>query len=537
MAFSGTNVDQLLAMSEGKKMKRVSIGKYVIGCTMVATLSSILLGYDGGVISGAILFIRDEFRLKIIELEMIVGSLSIVSIFGAVAAGRLSDAIGRRMTMAIAAVIFFVGAGLMALAPNFAVLLLGRVIAGIGVGFALMVAPVYAAELAPARIRGCLVSLIEVFINVGVLLGYIANFALERLPSNINWRLMLGLGAFPAILLGLGVLVMPESPRWLVTQGRLAEAKDVLLKTSNGDEEEAKSRLTDIMEVIGLDHNSDPSREEHEATAATVGVKKQGEGVWHEILYPTRYVKRLLIAALGVHFFQQACGIDAIVSYSPVVFSEAGIKSRLGTLGATIGVGLSKVTFIFVATAFLDQYGRKPLLIISGASMSLCLIAVSVAFITLGLNSTKGVSLFSSDVGTTQKAPAAGAAITILFICSYVGCFSIGFGPIVWVLISEMFPLRIRAQACGLAAAMNRIVSGTVTLTFLSISKAITPAGAFFLYSAIGFTSVLFVIFFVPETKGKTLEELQKFFEGKGVEVNQGTEKHAIELGSTAHSL
>lgn len=502
------------------------IGKYVILCTMIATVNSILLGYDIGIMSGALQFLSADLNLGLVQEEIIVGSLNLISVVGGAIAGRLSDAIGRKLTMAIAAAIFFIGAVLMAFAPSFAVLLLGRLVAGIGVGFALMIAPVYSAELSPARLRGSLVSLTEVFINFGILLGYLVSFALAGLPNNINWRLMLGVGALPAILLAVGVLVMPESPRWLVTQKRMSQAREVLLKTSNGNTRDANARLREIMETIGFiepDETRDPTPEEFEEVLSKK--KKQGEGVWEELLWkPTPAVRRMLVCALGLHFFQQACGIDAAVYYSPVVFREAGVSSKLGILGATVGVGFCKFSFIFIATALLDHVGRKPLLISSAVGVTLCLFTLGTAFILLGFNSTAGDTLVSVNTSNSKGSSTSklGPGITIFAICAYVAVFSVGFGPVAWVFVSEIFPLRLRAQAVGLCVVVNRLISGTVALTFLSVSKAITPAGTFFLYGSIVAMSIIFFYVFMPETKGKTLEQLQMFFEGRPSLVAEG---------------
>ena len=205
---------------------------------------------DIGVISGAIIFIKQDLGITEVQEELVVGSLNIVSLIGAASAGRIADAVGRRWTMAIAALFFLVGAATMGFAPAFSLLMVGRILAGIGVGFALMIAPVYTAEVAPASSRGSLVSLPEIFINFGILLGYIVSYSLAGLPAHVGWRLMLGIGFVPALCLVFGVFLMPESPRWLVMQNRVAEAEIVLLKTSS-DKAEANNRLVEIMEAAG----------------------------------------------------------------------------------------------------------------------------------------------------------------------------------------------------------------------------------------------------------------------------------------------
>ncbi|CAK9874221.1 unnamed protein product [Sphagnum jensenii] len=461
-------------------------------CRFLASLNSILLGYDIGVISGAVLFIKEDLAIKEVQEEVLVGSLNIVSLVGALAAGRIADAVGRKWTMAVAALFFLLGALVMGLAPNFPVLMVGRILAGIGVGFALMIAPVYTAELAPASSRGSLVSLPEIFINFGILLGYIVSFCLSGLPPYLSWRLMLGAGSVPAICLALSVLLMPESPRWLVTQNRIQEAEHVLLKTSY-DKAEASARLVEIMGAAGF------------------GSRSQGEGVWRELLWPTPPVRRMLIVALGINFFQQASGIDATVYYSPAVFSQAGISGKSGVLGATVAVGFSKTLFILVATIWLDRIGRRPLLFTSAIGMTVSLFTLAIGFVFLHVPKPS-----SDDLPVTagvQQNPGFVAILAVLAICAYVAFFSIGFGPINWVLTSEIFPLQLRAQAMGLGIVMNRLASGTVALTFLSLADAITIAGVFFLFSLIAALSILFIYFYCPETKGKTLEEIAKFFE------------------------
>lgn len=259
------------------------------------------------------------------------------------------------------------------------------------------------------------------------------------------------------------------------------------------------------------------------------GTNSEGQGVWKELLWPTAPVRRMLILALGVQFFQQASGIDATVYYSPVVFSHAGISGRSGVLLATIAVGLSKTLFILVATVWLDRLGRRPLLLTSAAGMTLSLFVLAIGFLFLNITPTKDIPVPSESSG-----PGFVAILAILAICSYVAFFSVGFGPIVWVLTSEIFPLRLRAQAMGLGIVVNRLASGTVALTFLSMAKAMTIAGTFFLFSAIAALSAIFVYFFTPETKGRTLEEIAQFFEMES-DRNQDT-SYSLELRSLPHN-
>ncbi|EFJ26652.1 hypothetical protein SELMODRAFT_148545 [Selaginella moellendorffii] len=479
--------------------RKKNYNKYVVFCTLLASLNSILLGYDIGVMSGALLYIKDDFKLNSVQQEILVGILNLVSLVGGLMAGKLADAVGRRKTMATASVIFFVGALLMALSPSYPVLMGGRVLSGIGVGFAMIIAPVYTAELSPPGSRGSLVSFAEVFINTGILVGYVANFALSPLPQWLGWRLMLGLGAVPAVFLACAVLVMPESPRWLVMQGRVSQAKTVLIRTCGGNKGEAESRLTAIVESLG---------DEYEAEKQEPMLKpkrKRGSNVWKQLLLPSAPVRRMLLVSLGIHFFQQASGVDALVYYSPTVFAQAGMKSRTSVLGMTIAVGLTKTLFILVATIYLDTVGRRPLLLASATGMTISLTTVAVTFRFLHVGAKVNMS-------GTQHASVALVVIAMLAICGFMASFSIGFGPTVYVLTSEIFPLTLRARAMSLSIGMNRGISGTVALTYLSLAEALTTSGAFFVYASIAFASIVFIFFVVPETKGKSLEEVCKYF-------------------------
>ncbi|KAJ0973645.1 hypothetical protein J5N97_015610 [Dioscorea zingiberensis] len=490
------------SMAKPMKPKR---NKYAIACAMLASMNSILLGYDVAVISGASLFIKDDLKIDDTKLEILAGIINLYSLIGSLAAGRTSDWIGRRYTIVFAAVIFFTGATLMGLAPNYGLLMFGRFVAGVGVGYALMIAPVYTAEVAPTSARGFLTSFPEVFINFGILLGYIANFAFANLPGHLAWRMMFLAGAVPPIFLGIGVLAMPESPRWLVMQGRLGEASRVLAKTSDTPEE-AKLRLAEIKEAAGIPESCTDD-------VVTLPKRNRGEGVWKELLIsPTPTVRRILIAGIGLQFFQQASGIDSVVLYGPRVFEKAGLqtKSRSDLLAATVAIGFTKTVFILVATFFLDRVGRRPLLLTSAGGM-----VVSLSMLAMGL--------FVIDHHPGERVTWA-VVLCIAMVLCFVASFSIGLGPIAWVYSSEIFPLRLRAQGASLGTAMNRVMSGVITMTFISLYKAITIAGSFFLYAGIAAVGWLFFYTFLPETRGRSLEEVEELFGGKSVGRRGGVE-------------
>ncbi|KAK6946217.1 Major facilitator, sugar transporter-like [Dillenia turbinata] len=471
--------------------KKAPTNKYALGCAILASLSSILLGYDIGVMSGAQIYIQEDLHISDTQVEILVGILNLFSLVGSLAAGRTSDWLGRRNTIVFAAAIFFTGALLMGFATTYAFLMVGRFVAGVGVGYALMIAPVYTAEVSPASTRGFLVSFPEVFINGGILLGYVSNYGFSKLPVHLSWRFMLGIGVVPSIFLAVGVLAMPESPRWLVMQGRLGDAKKVLNKTSDS-KEEAEFRLADIKAAahIPLDCQDDviavPKRVSH------------GSDVWKELLvHPTPSVRHILIAAIGIHFFQQASGIDAVVLYSPKIFEKAGIKSDNQKLLATIAVGFVKTLFILVATFLLDRIGRRRLLLTSVGGMIASL-------------ATLGIALTVIDHSDTKLMWAVG--LCICMVLAYVATFSIGMGPITWVYSSEIFPLKLRAQGTSLGVVTNRVISGTVSMSFISLYKAITIGGSFFLYAGIASVAWIFFYFLLPETQGRTLEDMEELF-------------------------
>lgn len=460
--------------------------------------------------SGAVLFIRKDLHINDVDVELLIGSLNLISLLGAALAGRTSDAIGRRWTMALAALIFLVGSVVMALAPSFAWLMVGRLLGGVGVGYALLIAPVYTAEVAPASSRGALTCFPEIFINVGILLGYISNYALSGVPAHLNWRIMLGLGIVPPIFLGICVLAMPESPRWLLMRNRNDDALKVLLRTSDSPAE-AHERQAEIVEGILYAQRKITTTD----ASSDDPVKSGGEGTWREIYKPTPAVRRMLLIALGVQFFQQAGGIDAAVYYSPVTFKSAGLKSQGALLGATIAVGFAKAGFVVMAAFFIDKVGRRPLLLTSaiGSTVSLIMLALALEFVGKG-----------SGAGHD-----AAAYLAVIAACGNVAFFSVGMGPVNWVLGSEIFPLRLRAKAASLGVAMNRTMSGVVTISFLSLKRAITVPGAFFLFAGVSALCSTFIYFLVPETKGKTLEEIVAFFHINHPDVMSG--RPELEVG------
>ncbi|KAM3255108.1 hypothetical protein ACQJBY_048483 [Aegilops geniculata] len=453
-------------------------------CAVLASMTSVLMGYNVAVMSGAQIFMAEDLGVSDTQIELLSGAINIYSLVGALLAGWTSDRLGRRLTIVLTNGFFLVGPLIMTLAGGYTALMAGRFISGIGVGYALVIAPIYAAEIAPASSRGLLSSLPEIFINTGVMLSYVSNFAFSALPAHLAWRLMFAAGVVPTVFLAAGVLTMPESPRWLAMKGRLDEAKAVLDRTSD-TLAEAEQRLLEIEEVVDAGSNG-------------AGGSNGGGGTWNEVATKAG-VRRVLATVLALQFFQQASGIDSVVLYGPRVLAMAGVTSNTLLLGLNVLFGVAKAGSILIAMALADRVGRRPLLLVSTGGMTASLLVLG--------------SVFAAFAGA--KDDAAVAAVAVAAVVAFVCTFSVGFGPMAWVYSSEILPLRLRGQGAGLGTAMNRVMSGIVTMTFISLYGAITMAGAFYLYAAVAAASFVFIYTCLPETRGRNLEDMEQLFRTK----------------------
>ncbi|PKI58807.1 hypothetical protein CRG98_020797 [Punica granatum] len=287
-------------------------------------------------------------------------------------------------------------------------------------------------------------------------------------------------------------MAMPESPRWLVMQGRLGEARKVLYRTSDSNQE-AEERLADIKEAAGipLECNDD--------VVQVVKKRSSGSGVWKElVIHPSRAVLHILIAAVGIQFFQQASGIDTVVLYSPRIFEKAGLETSDQLLLATVAVGFMKTITIFISTFYVDRVGRRPILLSSVGGMVVSLTTLATMLEVINHHPDEKITW--------------ALVICIAMVLCFVGSFSMGLGPIAWVYSSEIFPLRLRAQGASLGVAANRLMSGVNSMTFISLYKAITISGAFYLFASVAAVSWVFFYVLLPETQGRTLEDMEVLF-------------------------
>ncbi|CAN6356281.1 unnamed protein product [Urochloa humidicola] len=435
--------------------------------------------------SGAQKYVQADLDVSDGQLEVLIGATSVYSLVGSLAAGWTCDRAGRRRAVAIAAAMFLAGSAVTAAADGYAALMAGQLVAGVACGFGLVVAPVYIAEIAPASSRGFLSSIPEIAINSGILLSYIANFALAGLPAGINWRLMIGIGAVPPFFLAAAaVLAMPETPRWLVLHGHPDDARRVLARTSPGDADRRFMEILTSVKNAGADAAGSPPPAPATRTS-----------VWREILLrPTPAVRRVMLTIVGLQVFQQACGVAALLLYAPRVFSHAGAgaTSERAVLGATILLGAMKTTAVTVPLFLADRLGRRPMLLASAGGMA-------ASLLVLGLS--------------MSMPPAAAAVASVAAATAFMGAFSLGFGPVLWMYGSEILPLRLRAQGTGIGTAVNRVMSAAVGMSFISMYEKVGMAGSFYIFAAMSAAAWVFVYVFLPETKGRSLEEMEALFD------------------------
>jgi SP family galactose:H+ symporter-like MFS transporter len=450
---------------------------FVFLAAVFAAVGGLLFGYDTAAISGAVIFIKQQFSLSTFPEELVVGMVLVGAALAALGGGRLSDRLGRRTTLILTSIIFILGALICAFADSFQTLLVGRTIVGLGIGLASTTVPVYISEVSPPKARGWQVSLFQLAITIGILCAYAVDYAFA---GSGGWRWMLGLAAVPGALLGLGMLYLPESPRWLAKHGQ-SDAALKILKRIRGD--------------------SDVTAEFQEIRDALSQASERGR--WTDLFGPT--VRPALIVGVGLAVFQQITGINTVIYYAPTILQSAGISSASGAILATAGIGVVNVIMTLVSMWLIDRMGRRPLLLIGTAGIIITLGTLGFAFLT----------------------PGGGLArVAVITLMAYVASFAISLGPIFWLLISEIYPLKIRGLAEGTAAASNWAANLLVSLTFLTLVQALGPTRTFWLYALFAVAAWIFCYYLVPETKGRTLEEIEQSLNSKvaarGREAAQG---------------
>jgi MFS transporter, SP family, galactose:H+ symporter len=466
--MNGTSEPKPLAAGRGRLAGAVALLLLVLAVILMAGL---LFGYDQGVISGALDGIQRTFRLSPLLIEVVVSWVTLGALFGSLVAGDLADRIGRKKTVVAAGALFVVGALIQALSPSAAELVFGRLTVGLGVGVAAVAAPLYGAEMAPAAWRGRFVSAYQLAITLGIFFAYLVD---ARLAAKADWRLMLGASAVPGALLVLVVIGAPESPRWLMKQGRRAEAAEIVKRLQPGVDH--RSELDAIGDALRAD-----------AHAAS----------WGEVFAPTW--RRPLVIALGLAVFQQVTGINAIIYYSDTIFAGVGFSTpQAQTAATTWAIGFVNVAATLIAIAFIDRFGRRPLLLIGLVGMGLSLTAVGVA-----------ASLYSPHAAA--RASTAGL-VTLVALVGFISSFAFSLGPVVWTVINEVFPSRIRGRAVAVATAVNWGSAFLVSEFTLSLTRAVGAPMTFWLFALCCLIAWIWIYRAVPETKGHTLEEIQQLW-------------------------
>ena len=459
-------VDQAITVptgSQGHVASREPVGRAVVWTAAITALGGLLFGYDTGVVSGALLFLHTSFgSVSSFDKELVTGVLLAGAAVGAFGSGRLSDRIGRRPVILLTASVFVAGVLGAALSPELWVLIAMRFVIGLAVGSASMAVPLYISEVAPPRVRGALVSFNQLALTMGILAAFLVDYALS---SSAAWRLMFALAAIPAVLLFVGMLTQAESPVWLVTHGRDAEARRVLVR------------------VRSRDHDIDGEIDEIRA----LGDRTSN---YRELLQPD--VRKLVVIGVLLAVFQQITGINTVIYYAPTLLHQAGLGNSASLL-ANVGNGIVNVGMTVVAIWLIDKVGRRVLLIGGTAGMAVALFIVAATFAVGG-----------DTLGHTA------AIVAVAGLAVYTGSFAIGLGPVFWLLISEIYPARIRGKSMSIATMANWAANFVVAISFLTLLNTISNAGTFFL---LGFLSLVALTYFwrrVPETKGLSLEEIER---------------------------
>jgi MFS transporter, SP family, arabinose:H+ symporter len=433
---------------------------YVVLISVTAALGGLLFGFDTAVISGTINFIQPYFGLSEAGLGWTVSSLLFGCIAGVSLAGKAGDHYGRRKILMLAAFLFFISAVGCAISTSLPVFVSARVVGGLAVGVASILSPMYIAEVAPAKYRGRLVSLNQLAIVIGILVAFFTNYLLVGTGEN-NWRWMLLVMAAPALLLFFSLFFVPESPRWLIAQGKGDKALEVLIKTSG--ENQAREQLAEIGQTL----------------------QNHDEAKYRDLL--DLKVRPILWIGIILAILQQITGINTIMYYAPKILAQIG-QSNDTALLQTIAIGGINLIFTIVAMLFIDRFGRKFLMITGSVGMTVMLAGLSMLYF---VGQAKGV-------------------LVLAFILGYIAFFAASLGPALWVVVSEIFPNRLRSKGMSVALVSLWVAATIVTIIFPVMLEALNGAITFMIFAFICLVNIWYVLRYVPETKGKTLEELEK---------------------------
>jgi len=459
----------------------------------VAATGGLLFGFDTGVISGAIPFFQKAFGITDSWVEIITTAGLVGAVIGAMSSGRIADIVGRKKVILASAIIFMIGAVWSGMSPGPVMLVFARLFLGIAIGVSSFAVPLYIAEISPTKSRGTLVSMFQLLITIGIMVSYLSDsaFAVPDGHPDFNscWRPMFYVGVIPAIIMFVGMLFLPETPRWLISNNNEDKCRDVLQKV------EEPQLVEEVISKMKSDLETD----------------RKNKVDWRLIF--KKWLRVPLIIAIGIMFVQQFTGINTIIYYSPKIFLMAGFADAQAAVWASVSVGVVNVAFTILSLFMIDRLGRRKLYFIGLTGMSIALLALGTIF---ALQATLGDSV---------------KWLTISLVWVYIAFFAISLGPLGWLIISEVFPLSVRGIGSSIGALSNWLFNGIVAFTFFKLVKGLTmpgtaivlkgedlgnPAGAFYLYALVGILSIVWGYFFIPETKNVTLEKIEEHWrEGK----------------------
>ncbi len=471
-------------MAETNKKQNKAL---VVIIAAVAATGGLLFGFDTGVISGAIPFFQKAFGIADNWIEIITTAGLVGAVIGAMSSGRIADRIGRKKVILASAIIFMIGAVWSGLSTSPVMLVCARLFLGLAIGTSSFAVPLYIAEISPTKTRGTMVSMFQLLITIGIMVSYLSDSAFavpDGDPAFTScWRPMFYVGVIPATIMFVGMLFLPETPRWLISKGFESKCREVLEKV------EEPALVEDVISRMKGDLEAD----------------RKNKVNWTLIF--KKWLRVPLIIAIGIMFVQQFTGINTIIYYSPKIFLMSGFADAQAAVWASVSVGVVNVVFTILSLFLIDKLGRRKLYFIGLTGLVVALVAMGTCF---ALQSTLGDSI---------------KWVTITLVWVYIAFFAISLGPLGWLIISEVFPLSVRGIGSSIGALSNWLFNGIVAFTFFKIVKGLTlpgtaimlkgedlgnPAGAFFLYALVGILGIIWGYFFIPETKNVTLEKIEE---------------------------
>jgi SP family galactose:H+ symporter-like MFS transporter len=463
----------------------------VLLIAIIAATGGLLFGFDTGVISGALPFLKDNWALDDRSVALLTTGVLFGAVIGALFSGRLADRLGRKKMIIVNALIFAVGAVGCGYAPSVGTLIAMRVLVGIAIGITSYVVPMYIAEISPVAHRGMLVTLNQLMITIGLLASYIADYLFSNNADPGSWRAMFLVGTVPALVLLVGMFFLPETSRWLISKGRYKEGKKVL------EQMEEPALVDTTFEEIRRDLERG-GRLAGAAGGRLVGIQS-GESRatgWREILQP--WLRPALIITVGIFFFQQFSGVNTIIYYSPIIFKMAGITSNSASILPAIVIGIVNVAACFISVLYLDKVGRRRLYLIGISGMIPSLVLAGVCF------------FFRDRLGSSLIYLSVGSIVCFIFF------INISLSPLGWLLISEIYPTSARSVGMSIGSLSHWGFNAIIAFTFLRMVNGLGLAATFWVYAAVCVVGLVWGYYYIPETKGKSLEEIEEYWRAGG---------------------